>query len=395
VNRFKTMGIAIAMAMALTAFGGAASASANEFKAEVLNEKLNGSLTGKNHVLSLNGETFTCSGVAFSGEMINETASQVQVTPELKNCAHNGFSGIAWAMNGCKFELVAGAYGGIGSMNIVGCSEPMTANLPTCSTKISNQMVLSSIQYKNAGSGKTRTITAVANLSGISFTRTGVGCSGPTGTFNNGTYTGEWTVKGSTAGGSQAGLEIAIPPPSHFAVEQAPATIAGTGASAMYFKNIGGNGTSCSSYSLSGSMASTGAGWLTLTPVYKGCTVGPEAVPDGFVSAGGCSYVFLFNGEFNIDGATCASNPITITRSGCITTIGPQGGLTGFSYTSSGTGKSRTVSIVGSTNPSNVTYTTTGPKCESPGTYSTGKILSPATLTATTSGGAAQGIWTQ
>jgi hypothetical protein len=400
VRTIKTLGIATAMALALIAVAGASMASANNFKSQFVPETWNGSVTGKSHVLSLNGESFTCSNVTFSGETIIKTNKDVTVSPQFKGCTHNLYLA-NWLTNGCKFRLNPGPGPAlVGSIDIVGCETPMSIESELCRNEIGNQSGLGTVTYKNIATSPP-TITAVASLSGITYTRSGAGCSGSKGTFSNGTYTGEWTIKGLTSG-VPAGVEVESttpPPPTKFAAEEAPVTIAGSynvsvGYGPTYFKGFGGNNTSCKSYTLSGTSASITAETVTLKPTYKECTVGLEAVPDSFISVGGCSYVFHENGQFDIAGATCASNPITITRAGCIATIGPQSGLSGFTFANEGSGKLRAVAMSGATGAA-VTFTSTGPSCSVQGTFSTGKINSAARLTAFNSKGASQGFWVE
>jgi hypothetical protein len=398
VKSIKILGIATAMALALTAFAGAGVASANNFKTTIAPVGWTGSLTGKNHVLTV-GEAFTCSGVGFSGENKIKSSSELTVAPELSGCIHNGQGPASFAMHGCKFRFHPGAGPSlVGTVDIVGCETPMSNTAVPCITEIGNQSGLGTVTYKNVATSPS-TVTAIAKLSSITYTRSS-GCTGGNGTFNDGTYVGEWTLKGfSNPGGVPTAVEVestSAAPFIRFGAEEAPVTISGTGSGNKAI-NGGGNGVNCSVYSLSGTSASTTTEALTLTPSFKGCTVGGEAVPDGFVTAGGCSYVFHVGGSLDIAGATCASNPISATRAGCVLTIGPQSGLSGFTgikYTNEGSGKLRKISLTGSGYIEGVAFTTVGPKCGTAGTYNgigSLRVTTPA-LTATNSKGAAQGI---
>jgi hypothetical protein len=385
VNKLKTMGIAIAMALALTAFAGASAASAAQFKAGAEPQTWSGSRSGPNHSIYV-GEGIGCSGVAFYGETKTKTTGELTVTPELSGCSIQGV-GAAWQMNGCKYRFHAGPGASMyGTMDIVNCEKPMKLGMPKCNTEIGNQTGLGTIEYKNVGAGES--VTVIAKLKGIKYTRSGT-CWGFPGTFSDGEYNGQWTVKGLTST-----VEVAPTPVTKFVVEEAPATIAGAYSGTInQFKAIGlGGSVNCNNYSLKGTLASTSAEAITLTPTFKECKVAEAAVPDGYVSAGSCSYTFHMNGTFDIVGASCASKPITITGAGCIVTIGPQSGLSyNLAYTGAGSGKSRSVSISGGVQK--FTYTATGGGCVEPGTFIGGTINSPSNLTATNSGGAAQGIW--
>jgi hypothetical protein len=407
VRTIKTLGIATAMALALIAVAGASMASANEFKTEAIPEKWSGTLLGAAHKLTLNGDTFTCSKVAFSGEsQYGSEIPSVKVTPELNGCTNNESTGLGWKMNGCKFRFNAGAYQGIGGLDIIDCEKAMRSETPSgCITEIPEQSGgggLPQVEYKNAGSGSTRTITFIAKLSGISFTRSGV-CSAPKGTFSNGIYSGEWTVKGSTSGGTQAGLEIQstpLPPGVYFHAEQSPATLLGgySSETGRLMFDLPENGrVYCFKPSFSGT-ALVPTEVITVTPSFQNCFFenkeGTEwySIPDESLTAGGCSYQLPAKGGFNIVGATCAANPIKVTVTGCVFKVGPQSSAVGPTYKNEGTGTSRKVRT--ELNPQKNTYTAEGAGCAKTGTISTGSVkLSGAVFSAKTPGGAAQGFW--
>ena len=147
----------------------------------------------------------------------------------------------------------------------------------------------------------------------------------------------------------------------------------------------------CVNHALNGTSSSISVSSITLTPSYSVCTMGEQEIPDSSVRMGGCSYVYYANGKFDIAGATCASSPITIERPGCVLTIGPQSGLSGnLAYANEGSGKLRKVSISGAAE--GFTYTFTGVGCPAQGTFTGGTIRGTSTLSATNSGGQAQGI---
>src|SRR6476620_7418237 len=100
--------MATAMALALIAFVGASSASANWFKSEVESETWSGSRAGKNHTLNLGGESFSCENVSFSGAASSKSVREITTTPELGNCVWVNGSVVGWATNGCKYRFNAG-----------------------------------------------------------------------------------------------------------------------------------------------------------------------------------------------------------------------------------------------------------------------------------------------
>jgi hypothetical protein len=394
VNRFKTMGIAIAMALALTAFAGAGTASAATFKAPGAaagqETTWSGARSGANHKLSLGGDTFTCENVSFAGGMLGWESSEANVNPELKTCSWQSTT-VSWVTNGCKLRFRANAGGyPAGTVDIYNCTKPMTMAATGCQLEVGNQNAIGTVEYKNTVTEGKNTIAILANLKNITYTRVGgTGCVvNKPGTFSDGTYTGEWTVKG-TRGVESVPIEVGVPTPTKFAVDSAPATITGTWTGVgTQFKNLGG--ASCKGYSLSGTMPATSAESITVAPTYKECTIAGQLVPEGYVRRGSCSYVFHVNGTFDIAGANCATDPMTITSNGCITIIGPQSGITGTTFAflnEGGWGALRTVSMSGSTGLQ-VTYTRVGPLCGIEGTFSNGLIGGSAKLSATS-----QNLW--
>jgi hypothetical protein len=410
VRTIKTLGIATAMALALVAVAGAGAALANEFKTEVVPEKWSGALLGANHKLALNGDTFACSKVAFSGETKGNGATSVQVTPELNACTNNESTGLGWKMNGCKFRFNAGTYQGIGGLDIIGCEKAMRSETPGgCVTEIPEQSGgggLQKVEYKNAGSGSTRTITVIAKLTGITFTRSGTCLSGaPKGTFSNGTYTGEWTVKGSTSGGTQAGLEIkSTPLPPAFAAEESPATLSGAISKGLVFNFQSGPGfldsvngqLSCENATYSGTVLSPAEN-VNLIPAFHDCTFVANnvetTIPDKDITAGGCAYELYVKGGFSVVG--CESGPITLTTPGCVFKVGSQGGFPGPTFKNEGSGTLRTVKVTNNMNTRGLTYTAEGAGCVAQGTFNGGTPKIGSVMSAKNASGAAQGFWVQ
>jgi hypothetical protein len=409
VRTIKTLGIATAMALALIAFAGAGAASANYFKAGVEPEAWNGGLSGKKHTLTLGSfPNFVCEKVAFSGETKAKTQTQLTVTPELDKCEHVTGASQTWTMNGCKFRFNQG--GGtplVGTMDIVGCEKPMEYKEYTqssCTSTIGNQSGLGGVEYQNILVGGVPAVRIIAKLTGITYTSE---CKGPS---SNGTYQGEWTVTGATIpGGVAAAAEVEAPPPgpfNKFAVEEAPATLAGAtvgqtlGATAAFYFDESKLGIRCESTTYSGTASSLTQTSIVVTPKYHGCSYLSESaekisIPD--ISVGGCSYEISAPGGFSVVGSTCASKPLTVSVSSCVYSVGPQAvSSKGLLYTNEGLGKSRKVKM---SQPAGLTpgltYTATGSGCYKAGTYSTGIYRGSGTFSATNSKGVAQGFWAE
>jgi len=387
------------MALALVAAFGAATASANTFNTTMGTATAEGSRTGANHLATFGVEQFSCSGSSFSGAMTNGT-SQITTTWGLGPCTVAGAAGpVSWQSNGCKLRVNAGSGPALsGSVDIINCESPMSVTYQAyCKVEIGNQQGFGTVTYENVA-GSPSTVKATASLSKIKYTRTGNYCNGPSGTHQNGMFSGQWTIKASS-GGVQIPLSIeSTPPPAPtgFVGEEAPMTLTGVHSVNQKRFFIGSN-INCSNYGLSGVESAFSLGLLTLTPSYSGCTWSGTSIPDQNVSSGACSYVLHVNGEFDIAGTGCAGEPITITKPGCVLAIGPQSGLTMESttpYTNEGSGKQRKISmnsgaIVG------LTYSLSGASCTSQGTFTNGNIRSTILLSALNSSGEPQGLSVQ
>jgi hypothetical protein len=397
VKSIKTLGIAVLAALALTAVVGVASASATEFHSESESTTWKGARTGANHVLKLGNESFSCKNVSFSGTTVLQNSKQFTVTPELTGCTWGaGFAG-TWVMHSCKFLVHSGPSSAeplVGWIDIVGCEKAMDFNSTNCHLEIGNQKNIGTLEYQNASTEGFKTVTMVANFSGITYTRNpAVGCfNGGPGTFTDGTYTGEWTVKGFAKTGTQTNVSVTPSGPGTFLAEEAPATITGkrtpAKASVFYLPGIGPISVSCNEQTLSGTMAAVSQGTIALTPTYGKCSFVGQLFP---MNMGGCSYVLhASKGAFDIVGATCASSPITIVLANCTATIGPQSGLPGLSYSNEGSGTLRNVVQAGEA--VGLKYTTSGKGCTATGTFTDGAYNGADTFTATNAGGKQQGL---
>jgi hypothetical protein len=387
MKRLKTFGVAAAMALVLTALG-AGSASAALFHSASAETTWKGEQTNE-HVLSLGGESIRCTEVPFTGTTFTKDSTEITVSPQLKNCGLvAGMPKVNWAMNGCKFRLH-----GSGSMDIVGCEKPMTFTVPACVIEIGNQTNIQSVGFGTVTEGELTALSAGAGLSGFTYTRkSSGGCSSSlNGTFSDGVYTGQWRVKGYAPGGAQTSVSAV---PTEFAVEEAPATISGKKASvskiavfklpAFFNTNVG-----CNEHTLAGEMAAKTAESIAVTAAYAKCTISGLGTS---ISMGGCSYVLHLSGAFDIVGATCAANPITISFIGCVATVGPQSGLSGLTYTNEEPGSFSNVTQAGEA--TGVKYTTSGKPCEGgTGTFTDGAYRATDTFSATNKGGKAQNFW--
>jgi hypothetical protein len=401
VRTIKTLGIATAMALALIAVAGAAMASASSVfgspgAGATVSTGWSGSSTGQNHVLSLQGEKLSCYS-SLSGEMKGPDSTEITLSPTIGPCVRQGVS-VGWAMNGCKFRLRPG-FGEVmkttGWLDIVGCESAMSTTLNGCQISIGNQNGVGSISYQSIKPELYEQVRVTASISHLEYTRSGT-CATSTGTFNDGMYTGEWIVSG-TRSGSPVNINVRGDSPRLFAAEESPVTILGenvVGNTKVF--SFGANGYLwCNAATYSGTSSLLKTASFSVLPAYSSCTwyqnTGEFAVPKE-VSMGACSLTLYPTGELYIVGASCASTPITVTRSGCTVTMGPQGAGGATTDTNAGWGRNRSVSVVGSAYVT-LKYTATGLSCAAAGTFSDGSFKASASFRATNAKGESQGFW--
>jgi hypothetical protein len=413
VRSIKSLGIATAVALALIAVAGASAASAALFHGPSEHaETLTGSRGASNHVLSLGPvETYSCSAVSFSDAIAaSESASfrEFTVSPELNECKKGSTPIGGWHINGCQYRFHAGPSNAepiVGWVDITGCEAPMsyTSTFPVpCTVAIGNQNGIGKVEYKNSEENMTPVL--IVNLSNLTYTRSGEGCSWGTGTFTDGKYTGEWNLKARWSEGTQVPLYVSPNPPELFHAEEAPITIAGSNLTTIKAFNFHNDGYLwCENQTYNGTSSNIAPSSLTVAPAYQTCTWyvnEPEKginnefpLPNENISAGGCSFTFSLLASFSIGGSNCASNPITVTRTGCTVTVGPQS-HSGLVYTGplSG-GKNRSVQMNPSGTSATLTYTATGSSCPEQGTFSNGYLSSKVTFSAKNSTGEWQGLW--
>jgi hypothetical protein len=268
-----------------------------------------------------------------------------------------------------------------------------------CRTEIGNQAGLGSVEYSNVVVNGLPALHVSAKINGITYTRTHTSSclEGAEGTFSDGTYQGEWTVVG-TKSGVPVGAEFESAPATKFAAEEAPATIAGNATSSNSL-TFGANGSmSCTSTKYNGTQSALTSVSITTAPVFHGCSINRSgtvtAIPDEYISAGACSYEWKETGGFAIVGASCASNPLSVTVPGCAISVGPQSGFPGFVFSNEGAGKLRKVIGTQSSPSPGLTYTAAGGGCASgAGTFSNGTYRGSAKFSATNSKAEAQGFW--
>ncbi len=402
MKRSKTYGLLALTAFAMAMLFGTTSASASDFRAEQSGIIWAGDAPS-DHAFEFKGAGYKFANCDndFISQELSSAEDYVTVEPNTQEETEDGtpllpckFLGITFyaIMGTCDYRFHPGGESLSGSMDITGCGNTLIEfNHQGCSIKVGNQQHLGSVTYKNVGTGSNRHIVATAKLSGITYTATGSGCLGPeVGTFHDGAYTGTWEI----SSGAGIWAEPSAPPaPTEFVAEEGPVSFSGAGVEnkAIFEGFINGTVT-CSNHSLSGESATAAPESITISGTYSGCKFLDQ---NATLSMGGCSYVLHASGGFDIVGATCASNPITVslTGGGCTATIGPKTGSSGRTYTNAGSGKLRSVTTGGSA--PGLPVTVKGEACVVEGTFTNGKYKAVDRFTATNSLGQPQGVWVE
>jgi hypothetical protein len=213
-RRLKSLGLALLAVLAFASVSVSA-ASAAEFHSEIAHTALSGTQVGED-VFTTNAGTVKCKKASYTGTSSAVTTPHQTVAPSYSECTAFGFVNATIDPNGCTytFAAVAGTPSPItGTVQIVCTGEKKYIEVTAfnCDVKVGPQGPLKGITYTNAGAGKTRDVTVDVSLTGLHYEQSGTsfpGCSGGAGTFTNGTYTGQATVKGANTAGEQVGIWV-------------------------------------------------------------------------------------------------------------------------------------------------------------------------------------------
>ena len=210
IRSLKTLGLAVVAVLALTAVA-AAGASASSFDTGAEHTKYTAEADG-NQVFTTEAGTVTCTAV--TGTATTKSATQnvanIKTTKvEYTGCKTKTIFGeisvtVDFTTNGCQYNFTATE----GKVHLE-CTkeEGVIINGPGCKITVPSPQTFSSVTYDNIGSGATADVTITANVTNIKSTSSGAFCS-KSGTFTNGKYVGNVTIKGfNESGGAQVGIK--------------------------------------------------------------------------------------------------------------------------------------------------------------------------------------------
>lgn len=380
MKRIKTTGLTVALALALTALLGAASASASQFRAEEYPTTASAT-QGGTHTITVPQAKAKCETATASGTM-SEASSALTLTPAYQKCVFMGVSATVSA-NSCNyvFHSTNETVPYTGSVDIACAKEGEAIEVKTslCTLKLPAQTSLGAVELADSSKhGSNRTITATLNVTGLKYTEVGTYCP-ESGTHENGAYAGSYVVKGVNEKTEHAvGVYVdnhVVESPPLFEAEKYAAVVNGVqGGMGFNFPTASGGqgGFNCNAFAGNGKMTAASGELIENLAKWSGCYFGGEFK----VSRNGCSLAFhATTGEaFGSMGIACPEGAqITFTTPflACKVSIPPQSGLNSFEIVNSGTGTARAMEAKISV--SGIKYKTESGLCTH-GTYEDGSM---------------------
>ncbi|MGC1166597.1 MAG: hypothetical protein WA862_10855 [Solirubrobacterales bacterium] len=326
MKRIKNLGLAMVLAMALTAALGAAGASASLPQLETESSPVTLSSTnpfGKHNWFFYTANRW-CDAPSLSAK-VGEPTWQFEVSATDAEC-YAQYTGYQLKMNGCKLMYHLGKQIGnesfAGTVDIVpaGCGPiSFASGASYCQVTVPSQTGLGKVTFENLGkgTGNKRTIKLTHGIGGMKHSQvSGEECGAALGTFEEGQWFGSWELKGTTAGGFPDGIWLTgegwtEPPPlavsitgtpPKFVGSAYPITLAGPQSStAKHVFDFPGTGKAkCGTANLKGYLNAT-TSQLPIFGEYGTCEV--LGFSGSVVMMNGCSYTFNVLNQPPVGGA--------------------------------------------------------------------------------------------
>lgn len=373
----KTMGLAILMALTMTALLGANSASASQFRAQEYSTSANGAQGVQNRFKTTPTSSGIGCGTATATGTIAEASSTLTLTPAFSSCSYVGFGAPA-SVNSCKYVLHStneeAPY--TGTIDIACSKEGDAIEFKTsaCTVKFPAQSSLGPISLANTGfTGSSRSITATFNVTGLKSTETGT-CPNP-GTHENGTFTGTSVLTGSNLGfadGIYLGSKQVEPPPL-FQGEEYSTVINTAPQTAMQFNFPGGSlgYFNCTGFEGNGILNNAAGVLVQNIMQWNGCYAG-----GGFsVNINHCAVTLKATtieagGAAGLMGVSCPTgSAFSFSNGPCTVSIPSQSNRTAMKFENVGAGTTR--EVIATFSVGNLKFTAGG-GCTEPGTRENG-----------------------
>jgi archaellum component FlaF (FlaF/FlaG flagellin family) len=153
------------------------------------------------HVATFQVGQFGCTSIKYSGTQATSTSETLSLAPTYSGCSNPFIGAVTVHVNGCQFVFAEAS----GEILCPGAPMEITYGTPQCVITIASQ-TLSEVSVKTGSAPPTRDIGIALAISGIKYVLDSPGIPGCTGSYTNGTYRGEITVKGTNAAGEQTDL---------------------------------------------------------------------------------------------------------------------------------------------------------------------------------------------
>jgi hypothetical protein len=381
----KTTGLAICMALLLTAIAGAGSASAAQFRAEEYPTSVTGTQTvAPKFTTWEKGPTWTCSSMTTTGT-ITVASTTLSLTPTFSGCSFFG-SAAAVKVNSCKFVFNNSSEQWVNSATMdVSCSkegDQIEVVTGVCTMKIPPQTALSSAEFSGGpqqegpgGESYQRKINLALNTAGIKYSLAGAVCFKP-GEHEDGGLTGSSVIKGLNAQ-HEVGVYLSNEQSANFpmfAAEQYPLVVnAELSGSLSINLPKAAEGVSCSTFK--GRTAISGVPRGNLIMPLRAWEFCPGATK---LKRNGCAFTFsgpitgITSGSLAVECPTGKEMTFDYAWAGCHISIPSQGGLSGISYTESGSGATRIVTA--NVAVTKLKFSSTGAACGETGTRENGQL---------------------
>lgn len=212
IRSIKVLGLGLLAALATSAVAAPAASANPFFHSEFAGIFLTGGQTGMAaNVLTTDLGEMKCKVASFGGSQGAMTTTTMTLKPKYEECKV-GMSNATVTLNGCAYTF-----------HLEEQTEPIEARMGIecpfaggkieihvgeCTITVPSQEPRKTVTFTNEGEGKTRSIVADLNVSGIHYVEHGVGCASPEQTTENGTYTGVITVKGEDSEEHHVGIWV-------------------------------------------------------------------------------------------------------------------------------------------------------------------------------------------
>ncbi|HEY1854419.1 MAG TPA: hypothetical protein VGG40_07510 [Solirubrobacterales bacterium] len=216
-SKLKTISLTLVAIFALAAIA-ASAASAAEYHAEEASEAKPAFLFGESSdtVLTIKHSptnvTVACASTKLAGSSTVKAAVTMKLHPTYSSCKLNGVAATITVPSTCGYELGVAKDEGLiefpansgkfqtfwkASAAVASCGSPIKIAAGSCTVEVKNQSGLQSVSTLDQGSGTSRDIFMIIQLSGIKVSQK-AGCPGEAGEFTTGEYSETMTLKGFT-----------------------------------------------------------------------------------------------------------------------------------------------------------------------------------------------------